>query len=221
MREGTAWVAVASTRSIYDGIAQAYVPVALVVLVLVFGFTAIALVRGARRARRSDDEARPAPGTNERPRLEGAYVVLLAVVTAALVVVSFTHEDRLQASTSAPARVHVDVTAAKWRWRFAYANTGIALENRVVVPAGQPVAFSARSADVLHDFWVPERRFQRQVWPDRVTRWTLTFPRPASYDGVCAWFCGLRHDEMHFVVQAVAPDAFSRFIDARRARGRA
>jgi heme/copper-type cytochrome/quinol oxidase subunit 2 len=202
----------ADPRSIYDSIAGIYAPVAAVVFVLVLTLTVVALVRGTRRARRTD---RPAGDRAEDTRIEGPYVVLLIVVAAALIVISFHHEDRLQAATHRPAPIHVDVLAAKWRWGFSYRGAGVLTEGRLVVPAGTPIAFTARSEDVLHAFWVPGRRFQRQVFPDRVTAWTLQFP-PGVHDGVCAWFCGLRHDHMDFTVEAVSPAAFRRWLDARR-----
>src|SRR5437764_60526 len=77
-------------------------------------------------------------------------------------------EPREDALARAPA-LRVQVTAAQWEWRFAYgAGGGRTSSNRVVVPAGRTVRFSARSVDVVHDFWVPDVRFQRQVYPAHV-----------------------------------------------------
>ena len=200
-----------STRSIYDGQAEVFLPIALAVLAAVAILTAVALVLGRRRG----DSVRPSSDRAENLPLEGAYIALLAALVVVLVAVTFRHEARSDAATSRSG-LRVDVTAAKWRWRFAYAGTGVALEDRLVVPAGREVRFRAHSLDVLHDFWVPDRRFQRQVWPDRFTTFSLTFP-PGSYDGVCAWFCGLRHKDMRFVVQALPPARFRAWLAARRA----
>jgi cytochrome c oxidase subunit 2 len=199
------------TRSIYDDLASLYAPIAVAVVVLVFLFTALALLRGTRR--RAGDPV-PAAGRSEDNRLEGAYVVLLCLVTAGLVVASFKSFDRLRAATASASSVRVDVDAAKWRWRFVYPATGASSIGLLVVPAGEDVRFVARSADVLHDFWVPDAKFQKQVWPDRTTAWTLKFPR-GTYDGVCAWYCGLQHDRMVFTVRAVPRAEFRRWLAAQ------
>ena len=77
--------------------------------------------------------------------------------------------------------------------------------------------FAARSQDVLHDFWVPDVKFQRQVWPDHVEQWTLSFP-PGRHLGLCAWFCGLRHQNMRFVVQALPAQQFDDWLHRKEAQ---
>lgn len=206
------------TRSLYDDLASLYAPVAVVVVILVFGFVAYAL---ARSRRRGPADAGLAPGEPENNVAEGTYVAVLGLVTAGLVTASFLSFDKVGAATSraSGAAVRVNVDAAKWRWRFVYPAAGVSSVAGLVVPADRPIRFVARSADVLHDFWVPDVRFQRQVWPDRPTRWTLSFPR-GVHDGVCAWFCGLQHDQMRFIVRAVGDAEFRRWLAARSGAGR-
>ena len=212
------------TRSIYDDNAALYAAIGAVVVVLVFALTAVALLRGTRR--RPGDPV-PAAGKPDNNAVEGSYVVLLCLVVAGLVAASFIFFDRLRSSTS-PARasanaagaLRVNVDAAKWRWRFVYPGSGVFSIAELVVPADRPIRFVARSADVLHDFWVPAARFQKQVWPDRTTSWTLKFPR-GTYDGVCAWFCGLQHDRMLFTVRAVPAAQFRSWLRAHGGRAAA
>jgi cytochrome c oxidase subunit II len=204
-------VRVAPTRTKHDDNAAVYLPVGIAVLVLVFLFTAVALLRSRRRA--ADDPA-PTEGKADVMPLEAGYIVLLCLVTAGLVVASFTFFGRLQTSTARAASLRINVDAAKWRWRFVYPG-GASSIGRVVVPANQPVHFVARSEDVLHEFWVPDARFQRFVWPNRTESWTLTFS-PGDHDGVCAWFCGLQHDRMHFTVHAVGTAQYERWLAARK-----
>jgi cytochrome c oxidase subunit 2 len=217
-------VRVSPTRSIYEDNASLYVVVGGLVLVLVFGFTALALLRARRR---SPGDPVPAQGKADKNALEASYVVLLCLVTAGLVTASFIFFDRLRTATAATTvsanaahPLRVDVDAAKWRWRFVYPRAGVSSIAQLVVPADRPVRFVARSADVLHDFWVPAARFQKQVWPDRSTTWTLKFTR-GTYDGVCAWFCGLQHDRMRFTVRAVPEAQFRSWLQAHGGRAAA
>jgi cytochrome c oxidase subunit 2 len=77
------------------------------------------------------------------------------------------------------------------------------------VPAGRTVAFTLRTRDVVHSFWIPAVRFKRDAWPRTLQRFDLRFaPGAATSVGHCAQFCGLGHAAMVFTVHALAPGAF-------------
>lgn len=198
------------TKGEYGDLAGLYLPIAVAVFALValalFAF--LALFRARRPGRPS--------ARHENDALELAYVAVLVAVAVVLVVATFRVESRVDAGAGAGA-LRVDVVGAKWDWRFGYPGLGVrATRGVLVVPAGRTIAFSGRSLDVIHDFWVPGVRFQHQVFADHVERWKLVFPRPGRYQGVCAWFCGLFHQDMRFTVRALAPAAFDAWAAGRR-----
>ena len=221
-------IAVASdTRSSYDGLAEIYLWIAGIVFAIVALSVLWILVR--YRAGR-DAEGTPSR-KHDAQRTEIAYAIGLIAITAVLVVLTFSRLDGVDALTPAaakdPATVRVDVIGAQWQWRFRYppaapgqrtveqtAPEGTPPE--LIVPVGRKVLFRGRSQDVLHDFWIPDLKFQRQVWPDHTERWALVFPHEGRYVGVCAWFCGLYHQNMHFVAFAMRPAAFDRWLARRR-----
>jgi cytochrome c oxidase subunit II len=184
------------TSDVYDRTAAVYAPVALAVLVLVGGATLAFVWRGARRS---------APrGPDESHRFEVAYALVLAVVVAGLVAVTFREQSRIDAAKAAPVARG-----------FEYPGLGIVVAGRpgvpatLTVPAGRAVHVDATSLDVVHGFWIPAMRFQRQLFPRQDVRFTLTFPRPAVMDsGECSMFCGLGHSDMRFQVRVLAPAAF-------------
>jgi cytochrome c oxidase subunit 2 len=117
------------------------------------------------------------------------------------------------------------VTAAKWNWRFDYLRTGVSQGGHrrppptLVVPTGVPVRFHLRSRDVIHAFWIPERRFKRDAIPGRVTTFDLVFDHPGqASSGICAEFCGLRHGDMRFIVRRLTPGDFRDWLRRRGAR---
>jgi cytochrome c oxidase subunit II len=214
-------LAARSTRDAYAAVGTPYIVVAAVVFALVCGTLAVLLVRYRHRPDR-------VPGDRvAAPRLELAYGALLVLVIAALLAITFTHEgdeDALGAASSsrAPA-LRVDVVAAQWEWRFSYPGTAVVLEppgngdpTVLIVPTGRRILFRGRSQDVLHDFWIPDLRFQRQVWPGHTEQWGLVFPRPGIYQGLCSWFCGLYHQAMHFDVRALPLARFATWLHRRR-----
>jgi cytochrome c oxidase subunit 2 len=205
------------TRGAYDDVAVVYLPIAIAVFVVVVGAIGLLVWRGRRRAR--------AGGPAERPVAEGVYIAVLAAIVAVLCVVTFTGQGRIEAATAQPG-LTVQVTAAKWNWRFAYPGAGIAVTGRpgapatLTVPAGREIRVTATSLDVLHGFWIPERRFQRILVPGRPARFSLVFPRPGMIENAtCSFFCGLGHSDMRFVVRVLAPADFDAWARGHRTAG--
>jgi cytochrome c oxidase subunit 2 len=218
---------VTDTRSNYDALASIYLWIACVVFAVIAVAVLAILVRD-RAGRRPD---RPPGRTVDAPRLEAVYAAGLAVTAAVLIAITFHHQDNVDDLTPAAAKdpntLRVDVIGAQWQWRFRYrperpgqrvveqtAPEGTPPE--LIVPVGRPVLFSGRSQDVLHDFWIPDLKFQRQIWPGHTERWALVFPREGRFTGVCAWFCGLYHQNMHFTAYAMPAAAFDRWLARER-----
>jgi cytochrome c oxidase subunit 2 len=178
------------TRGIYDGLSRLYLPVAIVVFVAVTVALAWAL--------RSQGTAR-----DEHRTLELIYAGGLTLVAAVLIAFTFRATDRENARADEPVEV-IKVVAGKWEWRFEHAS-GRVETDLLTVPAGKEIEFRATSVDVIHAFWIPALKFQRQLIPGQTTTFRLTFPRAGWVTtGECSFFCGLEHARMHFSVNVVA-----------------
>lgn len=215
---------VPDTRHEFDSLAGLYLPIAVGVVALVILLVAAFAWRYRARAA---DAGRPSR-IERAPKVEGLYVLVLACVAALLLWRTFSVEARTDRAASRRG-VQVDVTAAKWHWRFDYPRLGIVqpgTDDRpptLVVPQGRTVDFTLRSLDVIHAFWIPERRFKRDATPGFTSSFSLVFPRTGfwRYGGECSEYCGLRHTWMKFHVEVLAPAAFARWARARRSGGRA
>jgi cytochrome c oxidase subunit 2 len=202
-----------NTRDVYDGLAALYVPIAAAVFVLVV----LALVWFVWAGRR---RAQPR-GADEHNRVEIVYAGVLAAIVAVLMVATFRALDRENAR-AAGTPVVVRVVAAKWDWRFEYPGGRVETSApdgapaQLTVPAGEPVEFRATSVDVLHAFWVPAMKFQRQIEPGRETTFRLEFPRPGfATSGACSFFCGLEHARMRFSVRILPRDEYDAWVRGR------
>jgi cytochrome c oxidase subunit II len=203
----------ADTLHDYQRVEHVFLPVAVAVFFVFSGAILLAAVRGRRRAE-------PRRGRSSRPVLEGMYVAVLAVAAGLLVWVSFSSEDDVRAASGAPA-LRVRVVAAKWRWRFEYPAQRIAVqgtETRVptlVVPAGRDIEVTGESLDVVHGFWIPAVRFQRELFAGRPATFRLRFQRPGFLSSSrCSFFCGLHHQDMRFGVEVLSTSAFRRWAEA-------
>ncbi len=205
-----------STRHAYDQVTSIYYPIAIAVFVIVVGTLFVFIALGARRSR---------PGRRtEALRLEIAYTVMLACVAGFLVWRTFSAETPIDRVVSDPG-LRIKVIAAQWSWRFVYSNgvtvTAVSTWRPPVayVPTGTEVEFDGISEDVIHGFWVPQLHFQRQLLPGYVSRFDLMFEAPGRYGGACSVFCGEKHSEMHFALQAVSPARFREWLARESKRG--
>lgn len=159
-----------------------------------------------------------------RLRLEAAAGGLTVLVLLALVAFAPrlpTGPDRTAGGLRPPqGRLTVEVTAYQWGWRFAYRDGDAQVASRsgmapeLVVPVGEPVRFRLTSADVVHSFYLPDRRFERDAIPGRTVAFELRFDRVGVHAGRCAVYCGLPHTQMRFTVRVLPRDAFGRWLRA-------
>lgn len=203
------------TRRAYEHVQHIYLPIAAGVFAVVAAALLVLLIAGARRR---------IPGRRaEAPALEAVYAVVLSLVVAFLLWVTFTAESPIDRTAAHPA-LRLRVVAAQWSWRFIYANGATVSDVATwhpapaYVPAGVEVEIVGTSEDVIHGFWIPALHYQRQLLPGQRTRFDLLFRSSGYYAGVCSVLCGEYHSQMHFAVQAVSPEAFRAWL-ARQPAG--
>ena len=208
----------AATQNDFSDVQAVYLPIAGVVLAVVFAAFLFAVVR--YRAR----EGRAPKPTREHNALEVAIALGLAAIVAVLVVVTFGVDDNEAKVAGRPA-FRVDAVAFKWGWQFTYPGLPGVVDRTtntappvLHVPAGAEVAVRLSTRDTTHAFWIPELRYKRDAWPGVAQTFALTFPAGQHVSGRCAQYCGLRHSDMVFTVQALGRDAFAAWV--ARARGR-
>jgi cytochrome c oxidase subunit 2 len=208
----------AATQNDFSDVQAVYLPIAAVVLAVVFAAFLFAVVR--YRAR----DGRAAKPTREHNALEVAIALGLAAIVAVLVVVTFGVDDD-EAKVAGRPVFRVDAVAFKWGWQFTYPGLPGVVDRTtdtappaLHVPAGREVAVRLSTRDTTHAFWIPELRYKRDAWPDVAQTFALTFPAGQHLSGHCAQYCGLRHSDMVFTVQALGREDFAAWV--ARARGR-
>lgn len=102
--------------------------------------------------------------------------------------------------------------------RFRTDNDGphqLAVDNRMVVPAGVPLRIQTTAADVIHAFAVPSLWFKLDAVPGRLNEKSLTITKPGVYFGQCSELCGARHGYMPITVEALPPAQFAAWVKAQ------
>lgn len=102
--------------------------------------------------------------------------------------------------------------------RFRTENDGpaqLAVDNRMVVPAGVPLRIQTTASDVIHAFAVPSLWFKLDAVPGRLNEKALTITKPGVYFGQCSELCGARHGYMPISVEALPPAQFAAWVKAQ------
>ena len=91
----------------------------------------------------------------------------------------------------------------------------------LVLPTGKRIEFQMASADVIHDFWVPEFLFKRDVLPHPQANHSVNvfqvaeITQTGAFVGRCAELCGTYHSMMNFEVRVVSPNDFKAYLQQR------
>lgn len=71
------------------------------------------------------------------------------------------------------------------------------LPREMTVPAGSRVTFYVTSPDVQHGFMIQNTNANFMVLPGQVSKLTVTFDKPGTYNFICTEFCGAGHGVMY------------------------
>ncbi|MFD2741650.1 cytochrome c oxidase subunit II [Sulfitobacter aestuarii] len=97
--------------------------------------------------------------------------------------------------------------------RDAAGQDDVIVENEDLhLPRGKPVKMLLRSADVLHDFYVPEFRAKMDMVPGMITYFWFTPIRTGEFEILCAELCGVGHGYMRGYVQIEEEDAYQDWL---------
>ena len=88
----------------------------------------------------------------------------------------------------------------------------LAVDNRMVVPAGVPIRLQTTAADVIHSFAVPSLWFKLDAVPGRLNEKMLFIDEPGVYYGQCSELCGVNHGFMPIVIEAVSQARFDEWV---------
>src|SRR5579884_206495 len=117
--------------------------------------------------------------------------VLWTAVPLAIVTWLFVLAVEAMAKSDPPADRPPDLTvvAHQWWWEARYAS-GVVTANEIHVPVGRSLLVRLESADVVHDFSVPQLTRKMDAVPGHPNHLWLRADAPGSYGGACFEFCG-------------------------------
>ena len=137
-------------------------------------------------------------------------VVPLAIVTGLFIVTvrAMVLIDAPQDSDRSPDLV---ITGHQWWWEARYPN-GVVVPWDIHIPASRRLRARIESADVIHDFWVPDLARKMDAVPGRWGYIWLEADKPGTYVGTCSEFCGAQHAWMRLRVIAEPEASFEAWL---------
>lgn len=169
------------------------------------------LLYAAIRFRRRPNSPIPRQIAGNTP-LEIGWTALPAVILLAVLVATFTTMRAV--ASPVPNALQVNVIGHQWWWEFQYQVNGklITTEDELHIPVDQPVTLHVESADVIHNFWVPELDRKVQAIPGHDNIIPIKATKVGTYQAFCAEYCGLEHALMRAIVIVQTPAAFNTWL---------
>jgi len=202
-------------------------PVITFISLLVLGLLLYVVARFNRKSS-------PVPSkTTHNTMIEVVWTIVPVIILVVIAVPSITLLAR-QYETPPEDAVTIKATGYQWYWGYTYPDHGeieivsnmlsdadaiangepaqLAVDNRMVVPAGVPLRIQTTAADVIHAFAVPSLWFKMDAVPGRLNEKMLTIKEPGVYYGQCSELCGSRHAYMPIAVEALPPAEFAAWV---------
>ncbi len=112
----------------------------------------------------------------------------------------------------------VHVTGREWDWLFTDVKTG-AETSDLIVPVNKPIKLVMSSVDVIHGFYVPDFRINRDVLPSQYTVLWFKAEKLGSYPILCTQYCGTKHSQMVRYVRVMNPEDYQKAMIAAQGSG--
>jgi cytochrome c oxidase subunit 2 len=91
----------------------------------------------------------------------------------------------------------------------------LAVDERLVIPAGKVVKFIITADDVIHSFAVPAFWIKQDANPGQLHETWVKVDRPGVYFGQCSELCGARHGFMPIGVEVVPAAEFAQWVGSK------
>lgn len=205
-------------------------PIITVISLFVLALLLWVIVRYRRKAN-------PEPSRVAHNTLIEIIWILIPVLILLVVAIPSINLLVKQYETAPEGALTVKVTGYQWYWGYGYPDNGgfevvsnmlsdeeaikrgepthLAADNRMVVPAGEPIRLQITAADVIHSFAVPSLWFKMDAVPGRLNEKMMIIKEPGVYYGQCSELCGVKHGYMPIAIEALPRDKFEAWVRAQ------
>ena len=163
------------------------------------------------RQKKGDDPNAVSKATNNY-KLEALMIGVPTLILLYFFYQTITVERAVSPTVDTSVQPDVIITGHQWWWEVEYPAANVKTANEVHLPAGKHIVIELRSADVIHDWWVPELGNKMDMIPKVNNYISLDINKPGHYTGACSEFCGQQHAWMRINVIAQNEDDFNNWL---------
>jgi cytochrome c oxidase subunit II len=182
----------------------------LVIAAVVFLVVAVGVILSLVRFRSRGVTAEPRQVFGSR-KLEILWTVVPLLIASGLFAVTVRAMVAIDAPQDSDRPPDLVITGHQWWWEARYPN-GVVVPWDIHIPASRRLRARIESADVIHDFWVPDLARKMDAVPGRWSYIWLEADAPGTYAGTCSEFCGAQHAWMRFRVIAEPEESFEAWL---------
>lgn len=180
------------------------------IFLLVAGLVIYAMVKYRHKP---GDQAEPKQITGNT-KLEIGWTIGPAIILVGLFIPTVLAFGAADPAKPANPQPEIVVVGHQWWWEYRYPSVGITTANELHIPVGRRVLVRFESADVQHDFWVPQLGRKIDMYPDKPNWLWLQADRPDTYLGNCSEYCGGQHAWMLLRVIAQPENEYNAWISS-------
>lgn len=109
---------------------------------------------------------------------------------------------------SDPDSITVEVIGHQWYWEFIYPDN-TSMDGKAVLPINQEIIFKVTSADVMHDFAIPNLKVKVDAYAGHWnTVYTIIYDQ-GNYTAFCMELCGVGHADMTATIEVVSETQYA------------
>ena len=164
--------------------------------------------------RQKKDDTDEPKQTSGNKLLEGAMIGGPTLLLVFFFYQTVTIMNSVSPSVPKDRQPDVVITGHQWWWEVDYPRAHVVTANEVHLPVGKKILMQMRSADVIHDWWVPELGNKMDMIPGQSNYLWLNINKPGIYLGACSEFCGAQHAWMRINVIAQNENDFNKWLTA-------
>jgi cytochrome c oxidase subunit 2 len=144
-------------------------------------------------------------------RLEIFWTVIPLLIVTAMFFLTVQTMNRVHPQPLGQ-KPELEIVAHQWWWEARYPDSGVVTANEIHIPVKKNILYRLTSADVIHDFWVPQLGQKIDAIPNHPNFSWISADAPGTYLGTCAEYCGAEHAWMRIRVIAQTPKDFADWI---------
>ncbi len=207
---------VADRASDIDGLFKFMAVFGNAIMIFVGGYVIYFAI--AFRARSTDAHDDVGVQIHDAPQLELWWTVLPVILLVVLTGLSINVWYKIQFGDKAPG-LTAEVIGHQFYFEYRYPGLKTSIFSKTEpmhLPVGVPVRILITSADVIHQFWVPEIRLKQAAVPGLIQNLNYTPLRTGTFDIACSEFCGPDHSLMQgkLIIEPIAD--FNKWLDKEK-----